>query len=106
VQKWNGVHFKQVTLQELGLCIQLGHSPGVTCPNPEPCTANEFVIVDINHVHMVGLDFCACGSSDQTKTIVVVPLVPSNHSESKNCCHILNTRTLGVVGLHVKGFGV
>lgn len=49
-----------VTLKSLGLRIQLGHTVHDSCVNPSAAFADGFVVVDINGVHEVGLDFCNC----------------------------------------------
>jgi hypothetical protein len=69
IQSWNTIFFEKITLRELGLHIQLGHSPGVTCRNPEQCSGNKFTILDNRAIHSVCLDFCACGEASQSKTV-------------------------------------
>ncbi|KAL6298474.1 hypothetical protein BKA93DRAFT_820356 [Sparassis latifolia] len=60
VQAWTGVHFHRATLKQLGLRMQLGHKPGVQCPNPVWAFGDDFVVVDLSGIHEVGLDFCRC----------------------------------------------
>ncbi|KAG6807588.1 hypothetical protein H0H92_007027 [Tricholoma furcatifolium] len=43
---------------ELGLCVQLGHGGG-QCALPQP-GPSEFIVVDINGAHRVGIDYCDC----------------------------------------------
>ncbi|KAF6760814.1 hypothetical protein DFP72DRAFT_988118 [Ephemerocybe angulata] len=66
IQRWNGIHFTQTTLKAVGLRIQLGHPPGERCPLSESAWADDFVIVDCDAVHNVGLDFCRCGATSKT----------------------------------------
>lgn len=47
-----------VTLQSLGLRVQLGHG-GSSCPLPSPGPAN-FCVFDTSGVHYVSVDFCDC----------------------------------------------
>lgn len=61
-QYWNGNFFEHVNLKSLGLCIQLGHSPGETCPLPMQALANSFTVVDSHGIHEVGMNFCGCGT--------------------------------------------
>ncbi|KAJ7438372.1 hypothetical protein B0H11DRAFT_1752825 [Mycena galericulata] len=63
VQYWNGQHFQDKALMELGLRIQLGHWVGRNnrCSLPEPAPGKAFVIVGDHGVHRVALDFCGCG---------------------------------------------
>lgn len=68
-QKWNGVYFERTSLKKLGLRIQLGHPPGEKCLHPLTCADDDFCVVDVNGVHDVGIDFCACGRSTQQHTV-------------------------------------
>ncbi|KAG6372378.1 hypothetical protein JVT61DRAFT_7830 [Boletus reticuloceps] len=58
-----GNYFEHVTLKSLGLHIQQDHPLGNTCYNPRPASTDNFVVIDINGVHMVSLDFCGCKSA-------------------------------------------
>lgn len=60
LQYWNGSFFQKTSLKSLGLRIQLGHHIGIRCNNPIPASNNDFVVIDVNGVHAVGLDFCGC----------------------------------------------
>ncbi|KAF6752347.1 hypothetical protein DFP72DRAFT_850145 [Ephemerocybe angulata] len=64
--KWNGHFFLKVQLKSLGMRIQLGHVPGEVCPKPESAWGDDFVVIDTDGVHNVGLDFCTCGSSTKS----------------------------------------
>ena len=58
---WNGKFFEHSTLKKLGSRIQLGHAIGDRCLLPTPTFGDSFVVIDINGIHDVGLDFCGCG---------------------------------------------
>ncbi|KAG1769718.1 hypothetical protein EV702DRAFT_1181707 [Suillus placidus] len=60
IEERNGSFFQRIKLKTLGLRIQLGHTPSDRCFNPRPSTADDFVIIDINGIHEVALDFCGC----------------------------------------------
>lgn len=62
-QRWNGLFFEHLTLKDIGLRIQLGHSVSEKCPLPTPAAGDAFMVIDGHGVHEVGLDFCGCGSS-------------------------------------------
>jgi len=47
-------------LKSLGLRIQLGHRPGITCVNPKRSSNDDFVVIDCNGIHEVALDYCSC----------------------------------------------
>ncbi|KAJ3510330.1 hypothetical protein NMY22_g16006 [Coprinellus aureogranulatus] len=66
IEKWNGTFFKRTTLKSLGLRIQLGHPPGHTCDIPEKAWNDDFVIIDRDMIHSVGLDFCNCGYTSKS----------------------------------------
>ncbi|KAJ8579289.1 hypothetical protein M405DRAFT_722223, partial [Rhizopogon salebrosus TDB-379] len=55
------------SLKSLGLRIQLGHAVGEICCNACPAYNDDFVIIDNNGIHEVGLNFCGCGTA-QTRT--------------------------------------
>lgn len=59
-QEWNGDYFQRMTLKSLGLRVQLGHPPGSTCYNGKMAPGDDFVVIDTNGIHQIGLDFCGC----------------------------------------------
>ncbi|KAG1737727.1 hypothetical protein EDB19DRAFT_1895738 [Suillus lakei] len=60
IEYWNDGYFSHTTLKILGLRIQLGHACRECCYNPSTAFHDDFVVLDINGVHEVALDFCAC----------------------------------------------
>ncbi|KAI0693244.1 hypothetical protein C8T65DRAFT_711224 [Cerioporus squamosus] len=60
IKEWTGTHYEHVSLKALGLRVQLGHPPGERCVNPVRAFGDAFVVLDLNGVHEVGLDFCRC----------------------------------------------
>jgi hypothetical protein len=62
MQEWKNRFFQQTTLQSLGLCIQLGHPLGQSCPF-RARTHQNFVVIHVNGIHLINLDFCACSGS-------------------------------------------
>ncbi|KAG1826541.1 hypothetical protein EV424DRAFT_1471591 [Suillus variegatus] len=60
IKEWHGTFFVRISLKSLGLRVQLGHHPGEKCYNPEPATADDFVVIDVHSIHEIGLDFCGC----------------------------------------------
>ncbi|KAG2338577.1 hypothetical protein BDR05DRAFT_1004149 [Suillus weaverae] len=63
IQEWNGMFFKVTSLKTLGLCIQLGHPIGQRCILPQQAFNDNFVLIDTNRIHEIGLDFCGCETS-------------------------------------------
>ncbi|KAF8871964.1 hypothetical protein BD779DRAFT_1613866 [Infundibulicybe gibba] len=58
--EWNGLYFEKITLKQLGLRYQLGHPIGHACPNPSQARDGDFVVIDIDGIHSIALDFCNC----------------------------------------------
>ncbi|RXW11706.1 hypothetical protein EST38_g14149 [Candolleomyces aberdarensis] len=63
IKFWNGTFLEKTSLKALGLRIQLGHSAGDPCPYPAAAPGDGFVIIDIDAIHSVNLDFCDCGKT-------------------------------------------
>lgn len=58
LQQWNGYYFKKISLQALGLRIQLGHD-GSSCPSPSLSNLMS-TILHTNGIHSVYIDQCTC----------------------------------------------
>ncbi|KAI0245298.1 hypothetical protein BJV78DRAFT_1277455 [Lactifluus subvellereus] len=58
IEIWNGHFFAMVTLQSLGLCVQLGHG-GAPCPLPS-AGPKTFCVFDTTGVHHISVNFCDC----------------------------------------------
>jgi hypothetical protein len=54
---WNGLFFAVVTLQSIGLRVQLGHG-GAPCPVPS--APETLSIFDTSGVHSISVNFCDC----------------------------------------------
>jgi hypothetical protein len=67
-QHWNGRFFEHTTLKDVGLRIQLGHRVGERCCNPASAAGDNFVVIDTNGVHKVGLDYCNCETAQHRTT--------------------------------------
>ncbi|KAJ7231211.1 hypothetical protein C8J57DRAFT_1092013, partial [Mycena rebaudengoi] len=59
VEKWNGTFFDWITLQSLGLRIQLGHRQGERCPEVR-AGHTDFVVLHTNGIHELTVNFCDC----------------------------------------------
>lgn len=53
-----GKFFKQTTLQDIRLHVQLNHN-SISCRNPIPCH-QEFVVLHSNGIHKVTIVYCSC----------------------------------------------
>ncbi|KAG2101317.1 uncharacterized protein F5147DRAFT_812283 [Suillus discolor] len=51
VEVWTGEYFQCTSLRDLGLRMQLGHPPGVSCCNPVPAFDAEFTVLNTNGIH-------------------------------------------------------
>jgi CxC2 like cysteine cluster associated with KDZ transposases len=76
-QEWNGTYFADVTLQQLGLEVHLGHN-GHRCPYSHE-SINDFTIVDISGIHTVTLRLCACPNAPHARTqLLMSSLLPAS----------------------------
>lgn len=48
-------------LVKLGLVVQLGHTPGASCPAMRR-GKHKFTLIDVNGIHNVAVQFCECDS--------------------------------------------
>lgn len=60
-QEWNGLFFKRVGLSQLGLVVQLGHTPGSACTAMRRGN-HKFTLIDVTGIHTVAVQFCECDS--------------------------------------------
>ncbi|KIK97731.1 hypothetical protein PAXRUDRAFT_31606 [Paxillus rubicundulus Ve08.2h10] len=59
--KWNSTFFKEISLKSLDPHVQLGHPPREHCIKPMAVSVvDNFVIIESNGIHNIGLDFCGC----------------------------------------------
>ncbi|TFK58236.1 hypothetical protein BDN72DRAFT_873189 [Pluteus cervinus] len=65
IELWNGTHFEPSSLKSLGFRFQLGHKFGDTCPDPKPSSDDDFVVIHINGVHEVSVDYCGCYEGEE-----------------------------------------
>jgi hypothetical protein len=79
---WNGSFFQCITLKSLGVCIQLGHNSGDKCYNLVPSTGDDFIVIGLDGIHEIALDFCGCASAQvQYKQLLCVQWYPATISE-------------------------
>ncbi|KAM6493722.1 hypothetical protein JOM56_010083 [Amanita muscaria] len=69
IQQWNGSFFVSVSLRSLGLIIQLNHRGQHLCSNPEANTGDVFTVIDLDGIHSVSVNFCACGYRTQSRYV-------------------------------------
>ncbi|KAK7017008.1 hypothetical protein VNI00_018771 [Paramarasmius palmivorus] len=59
IEKWNGSFFERCTLKSLGYILQIGDCPNGACKQPHQSKLG-FVIVDIDSIQEVALQYCGC----------------------------------------------
>jgi hypothetical protein len=88
-QKWNGEHFEGATLARIGLRVQLGHPPGVRCPNPK-AGHHDFTVIHTNGLHRVVVDYCECdnlaNAGSRRQQLLRREWYPATHTEPQTCC--------------------
>lgn len=58
-QEWQGTFFKRISLNSLGLVVQLGHTPGSSCTTMRR-GKYKFTLIDVSGIHNVAVQFCEC----------------------------------------------
>ncbi|KAJ8482732.1 hypothetical protein ONZ45_g14849 [Pleurotus djamor] len=58
IKEWNGKCYLPSSLKAIGLRVQLGHRPGVPCSHPS--SFPDFVVIHVNGLHVVHVNFCSC----------------------------------------------
>ncbi|KAK0492877.1 hypothetical protein EDD18DRAFT_1108487 [Armillaria luteobubalina] len=48
--EWNGTFYSRITLQDMGLKVQLGHPSGEACPYPR-ASGRQVVVIDVEGIH-------------------------------------------------------
>lgn len=77
IQEWTRTHFKRTSLATLGATITLCHR-GKPCPNCIPSPGCATVIVHINGIHHVRIQYCQCvTASSEALQLVQCQLFPS-----------------------------
>ncbi|KAH9479046.1 hypothetical protein JR316_0007621 [Psilocybe cubensis] len=80
---WTGTYFRRISSKSLGLRIQLGHGNGI-CEVPIPAFNDSFVIISVNGIHEVALDYCGCTMAQSRPTqLLRARLFPSTVSDPK-----------------------
>ncbi|KAF9490826.1 hypothetical protein BDN71DRAFT_1399289, partial [Pleurotus eryngii] len=82
LERWtDDDYFEKCTLWALGLRIQLGHPRTVACPLVKRGHV-DFVVIHVNGIHLVDVDFCGCpGSLDNFEQLLDVGWWPSSPLE-------------------------
>ncbi|KAG6848619.1 hypothetical protein H0H93_015447 [Arthromyces matolae] len=103
-QFWNGSYFEKKSLKSMGLRFQLGHIQGERCANPQSCTYDDFTIIDNKGIHTVGIDFCACGASNQSHVVQLLRarLFPATVSAPRSAASFQVLKTFEILSYESK----
>ncbi|KAG6847851.1 hypothetical protein H0H93_005521 [Arthromyces matolae] len=88
----------------MGLRFQLGHVQGQRCANPQSCTYDDFTIIDNKGIHTVGIDFCACGASNQSHVVQLLRarLFPATVSAPRSAATFQVLKTFEILSYESK----
>ncbi|KAJ7096584.1 hypothetical protein B0H15DRAFT_773847, partial [Mycena belliarum] len=88
IEFWNGANFERVSLQSLGLRIQLGHTRGDGCKKAVAGHRN-FTVIHTNGIHDVSVDYCGCQDAEivgtRRRQVLRRSWYPATHSEPQTC---------------------
>ena len=66
IKQWNEKFFVSKPLQTFkDYQVQLGHVSGFACPS-QGSVVKDFVVIDVNGIHLINLDFCDCPGAPST----------------------------------------
>ncbi|GJE99776.1 CxC2 domain-containing protein [Phanerochaete sordida] len=89
IKRWNGQYFEKITLQAIGLTVQLGHPHGQPCASPIPAPRASLVI-HTNGMHPVTLLFCGCSNiaaaGDRTQQLLRAELYGASLTDPTTFC--------------------
>ncbi|KAG1729978.1 uncharacterized protein EDB91DRAFT_1239163 [Suillus paluster] len=84
IEIWNRSFFQHITLKQLGVRVQLGHNPGERCYKPSPTAGDDFVVIGLDGIHEIALDFCGCTSAQiRYKQLLRMRWYPATVSEPR-----------------------
>lgn len=90
-QHWNGRYFEKITLQDLGLAIQVGHPPGERCSSPA-IGPRACMVIHTNGFHPITLLFCQCDrisrAGDRVQQLLRAELYPASLTDPTTFCTI------------------
>jgi len=88
-QKWNKDYFEDVSLQDIGLWVQMGHKFDTRCKAPIAAHVN-LVVIHTNGLHDVAIDYCGCQQpsvvGDEWQQLMRKDWYPGSAEEPQTCC--------------------
>ncbi|KAF8444074.1 hypothetical protein L210DRAFT_3611327 [Boletus edulis BED1] len=103
IKKWNGTYYESTTLKDIGLRVQLGHSPSSTCCNPERAFNDSFTIIDTTGIQAVSLDFCNCEEAlSHSQQLLCVSWFPATSTRPQTAATFRVLRQFHIISLESK----
>ncbi|TFK60138.1 hypothetical protein BDN72DRAFT_872951 [Pluteus cervinus] len=103
IEKWDGVTFQHTTLREAGLRFQLNHKIGETCSRPVVPHNDDFVVVHVNGIHEVGLNFCGCvGAPERVAQVLRYGWFPATSSQPRTAASLAVLRQFHLLSFESK----
>ena len=91
-----GAKLVGMALMQLGLRIQLGHTPPDFCP--APVADDGFIIIDTHGVHEVSLSYCGCNAARSRRSqLADARLYSAAHSNPKSAIAYETAYTFNVL---------
>ncbi|KAF7795849.1 hypothetical protein EIP86_007016 [Pleurotus ostreatoroseus] len=88
IKRFNGSYYEKVTLQSLGLVIQLGHKHGDPCLHPI-AARSKMVVLHTNGIHPTTIKYCGCDGAGNAGNIrqqlLRYRLFPATDKEPMTC---------------------
>ncbi|KAF7329850.1 CxC2 domain-containing protein [Mycena kentingensis (nom. inval.)] len=104
IEEWTDVYFRRVSLQSLGLRLQLAHPSGERCPMPQP-GHRDFIVLHTNGIHQTSVDFCGCehhGRASHATQLLHAQLYPSTGPCPQTCATFACLDSFHALSLHGK----
>ncbi|KAG2125464.1 hypothetical protein DEU56DRAFT_873093 [Suillus clintonianus] len=75
-----GLFFSVSHSNSSGFGYKLGHNPGERCYKPSPAAGDDFVVIALDGIHEIALDFCGCASAQiRYKQLLRMRWYPATH---------------------------
>ncbi|KAJ7204381.1 hypothetical protein GGX14DRAFT_569495 [Mycena pura] len=101
--QWTGVYFKKMSLKVHGLRVQIGHPPGEKCTR-RFAGHSEFIVLHVNGIHDVTVDFCGCKNQSVAWYIQLLQAgwYPATTDRPQTCATIACLDHYQALSLHTK----
>lgn len=93
--------FGRTTLKDLGLRIQLGHPPGVSCHTRDE-GRDDFTVINTNGIHRVQVDWCRCNGVDRYAQLLRIGWWPATPQQPQTCATMETLRQFQLLNLQGK----